>query len=271
MTEGAAMMKENLLRRCLRCGTPTVATRIWSPWPYMVELAGVSGSFDYIEYVAEYSPCTQADMENLARAAELYDMGSMIKVDFQNRGFVAQKAVGAGFQSVLFTDHRSAADVRETVRLMKAETPASGGQFGYPSRRFISASTGVSQLEHAARVNEVVLAFMIEKESAVDDIESICALPGVDMVQFGPSDYSMSRGWNMAEHEKEVRMAEEKVIRTALSYGVRPRCEIPSAGCAEEYRKSGVIDFCVGDEIAAFRRFLREEGSAMRRYVQQKL
>lgn len=263
------MMKENLLRRRLRDGAPTVATRIWSPWPYMVELAGVSGSFDYIEYVAEYSPCTQMDMENLVRAAELYDMGSMIKADFQNRGFVAQKAVGAGFQSVLFTDHRSAEDVCETIRLMKSETPASGGQFGYPSRRFISASTYVSQLEHAARVDEIVLAFMIEKESAVDDIERICALPGVDMVQFGPSDYSMSRGWNMAEHEKEVHAAEEKVIHTALSYGVRPRCEIPTANRAEGYRMLGVIDFCVGDEIAAFRRFLREEGGAMRRYVQQ--
>lgn len=30
----------------------------------------------------------------------------------------------------------------------------------------------------------------------LDNLEEICEIPGVDMVQFGPSDYSMSLGWN---------------------------------------------------------------------------
>ena len=35
---------------------------------------------------------------------------------------------------------------------------------------------------------------MIEKQEAVENVEEICSVPGVDMLQFGPSDYCMSRG-----------------------------------------------------------------------------
>lgn len=56
------------------------------------------------------------DLPNIARAAELNDMGTMIKVDYQNRGFVAQKAIQAGFQSIMFVDHTSAEQVRGKCR-----------------------------------------------------------------------------------------------------------------------------------------------------------
>ena len=47
----------------------------------------------------------------------------MIKVDQQPRKFLAQRAIGAGFQSVLFADCRTAADVEECVRAVRPETP----------------------------------------------------------------------------------------------------------------------------------------------------
>ena len=79
------MMKENKLRRILRQGRISVATRLWSTWPLYTESLGATGNFDYMEFVAEYAPFTQADLENMARAAELYERGSLIKVAFQNR------------------------------------------------------------------------------------------------------------------------------------------------------------------------------------------
>ena len=35
---------------------------------------------------------------------------------------------------------------------------------------------------------------MIEKRAAVENLESILRVPGIDMVQFGPSDYGLSVG-----------------------------------------------------------------------------
>ena len=65
------MMQENLLRRRLEEGAPTVATRIWSTNPFITETIGNSGNFDYVEFAAEYAPFSQMDLENICRAAEL--------------------------------------------------------------------------------------------------------------------------------------------------------------------------------------------------------
>ena len=257
-------MKYNKLREILNKNGSSVATRMWSNNPFFAELLGQNGNFDYMEFVAEYAPYTLQDLQNICRAAELNDMGTMIKVDFQNRGFVAQKAVGSGFQAVLFADHRTPDEVRETIRMMKSETPASGGTFGYPNNRFIGGQSHLTQMEHAKRVDAVVLCFMIEKQEAMDNIEEICSIPGVDMVQFGPSDYCMSRGFNRDEHVNEYKTAERKMIEVALKHGVQPRCEIPDADAAQYYIELGVRHFCVGDQLKALRIFWNNQGSKMR-------
>ena len=69
-----------------------------------------------MEFVAEYGPFDLHDLDNLARAAELWDLGTMIKVDAENRAYVAQRAIGSGFGSVLFADVRDPDDARACVR-----------------------------------------------------------------------------------------------------------------------------------------------------------
>ena len=98
-------MKENKLRYHIDHDLPLLSTRLWSTQPFFWEAIGATGTFDYVEFVAEYAPYDFTDLPNMARAAELNDMGTMIKLDFQNRGYVAQKAVQAGFQSIMFVDH----------------------------------------------------------------------------------------------------------------------------------------------------------------------
>ena len=283
------MMRENKLRRILREGKTSVATRLWSTWPLYTESLGATGNFDYMEFVAEYAPFTQADLENMARAAELYEMGSMIKVDFQNRFYVAQKAVASGFQAVNFADHRTPQEVRDSINSIRPLVEGTdgwemvhtanqagctfigrplvegtAGWYGCPNRRFISSPNGVTQKEHIARLNDIVLCFMIEKKEAVDHIEEICSIPGVDMVQFGPADYSMSLGWNRAEHEAEWKAAERHVIETALRHGVQPRCEISSLDQAQYYIDLGVRHFSIGDQLAKLKAFWNGEGREMR-------
>ena len=173
------MMRYNRIRRQLENNAATLGTRIEITQPFYTELIGASGNFDYVELVAEYTALGQTDLENIARAAELYEMGTMIKVDFQNRGFMAQKAAASGFQAIMFTDHKSAEEVKESVWLMKSDSPQGGGRFGFPNRRFIGCTPYMPQMEHAKRVDDIVLVFMIEKAEAIDDLEAICSVPGI--------------------------------------------------------------------------------------------
>lgn len=242
-------MKLNKIRETLDNNGTTVNTRIWSTWSTIVEAAASTGSFDYFEFLAEYAPFSLHDLENFVRTCELYNTGSMIKVDFQNRGYIAQKAAAVGFQAILFTDHETPEQVKETIQMVSPKTPEDDGKFGYPNARWIKYHPELKQMDYAAMNRSLVKAFMIEKKEAVDNIEAICSIPGVDMVQFGPSDYCMSRGWNCAEHKEDIKAAHEKMIKTALAYGVQPRVEIASLEEAEYYKAMGVRHFCILDQM----------------------
>ena len=51
---------------------------------------------------------------------------------------------------------------------------------------------------------------MVEKKSCVDDLEAILSVPGIDMVQFGGSDFSMSIGKPGQHGDPEVRGGRER-------------------------------------------------------------
>lgn len=260
-------MHTNLFRKILEENKPSMGTRILSTWPLIVEAVGASAQFDYIEFVAEYAPFTDADLENVVRSAELHKMSSMIKVDFQNRFYVAQRALSAGFQSILFTDHRSAEEVRSSLEAIRADTPEDKGRFGKPTRRFIGFEPNLAQLDYAKMLRETVVAIMIEKRQAFEELEEICSIEGVDMVQFGPSDYAMNCGWNFSEHKAEVRDVEKRMIEIALEKGVAPRCEIDHAEQAKPYMALGVKHFCLGDELRNNMVYWNTEGAALRSVV----
>ena len=71
--------RTNRLRALLQDNGSSVATRIWSTWPVMIEAVGSTGNYDYVEFVGEYTPFSQIDLENMARAAELHNIGLMMK------------------------------------------------------------------------------------------------------------------------------------------------------------------------------------------------
>ncbi len=258
---------ENKIRKLINEGTPMVNTRIWSPWGTTAESAAASGSFDYLEFLAEYVPYNMRELEDLVRACENQGVGSMLKVDFQNRGYMAQKAMAMGFQAILFTDHQNAEQVKETIYLTTPETPKYNGRFGYPNGRWLGYNPEPSQMEYVEMNASVVKAFMIEKKSAVDDIENICKVQGVDMIQFGPSDYCMSIGCNSAEHKAEWKAAEKHCIEVALANGVRPRVELYNVEDAEYYKELGVKDFCIGDEFDILKDYWSNVGGKMKSMV----
>jgi 4-hydroxy-2-oxoheptanedioate aldolase len=84
------------------------------------------------------------------------------------------------------------------------------------------------------------------------------------MVQFGPSDYSMSIGVSRQTAGERVREAETYVIETAHRMGVPARVELGDASGAARYLEMGVRHFCVGWDVGILHRWFGEQGKAMR-------
>ncbi len=255
-------MRPNKLREKLNAGQPTVSTRIHSPWPNIVEAVGHTGLYDYVEFVGEYGTFDLFDLDNLGRAAELYNMGMMFKIDRSNQHYLAQRAIGSGFGSILFTDVRTADDARECVRILRPDTPEDQGLYSVYSRRNAYMGYGGSP-EYVRMIKDTVVALMIEKKAAVDNLEEILSVPGVDMVQWGPADFSMNIGRLGERNHPDVAAASKKVFETALKMGVQPRAEVRSADDAKRFLDMGVRHFSINTDITILHQWWREQGDKL--------
>ena len=177
------MVRPNLIRQKLESGEPTLSTHIHSVWPAEIEAIGHAGIYDYVEFVAEYGPSDLHDLDNMCRTSELYNLGSMIKIDQSLMPFLAQRGIGSGYESVLFTDVRSIEEVRECIKSARPDHPDHGGLYGVATRRNSYMGYGGTQ-EYVDMLGDIVLAFMIEKKGAVDNLEEILSETGVEMIQW---------------------------------------------------------------------------------------
>jgi len=258
-------MKKNRLRELLNEDKPTLGTHVIAPWPGIIEVIGHSGAFDYIEYVGEYSPFSLEILDNIGRAIELFPgMSSMMKVEEQTRGFIATRAIDAGIQNVLFTDCRSADEVRECIRLVRPETPEAGGTHGAGMRRNVGYVLESGSEAWVNAMNEVVVAIMVEKKGAVEELEEILSVKGVDMVQFGPADYSVSIGKPGQGRTPEVQKVHRDMIELAIKKGVAPRVEVASFEQAKPFVEMGVRHFCIGWDLVTIYGWCRQQQEGMR-------
>jgi len=268
-------MRRNLLRERLNAGEPTVGTHILSCWPTLVELIGHSGQYDYVEFTAEYAPFTMHDLDNLGRSFELMNMAGMIKIEQTQYTHQAMRAIGAGFQSVLFADIRSVEDAKVAVDAVRAETTmvrgARGrGRLGVGMRRDVGTVREGGSPAYVDALNEVVIAIMVEKKSCVDDLDAILSVPGIDMVQFGASDFSMSIGKTAQYNHPDVLAAETKTIQTALKKGLHPRVELRDPSQAARYLEMGVKHFCIGWDVRILADWWDTKGAEMRKLLRTK-
>jgi len=184
------MSFENKLRQLLDKDQPTVGTHLGIASPIVTELVGLSGQFDYVEFAGEYYPYTDFDLANLARTAEMYGMSTMIKIDQSPRIYIAERAMGiAGVQNLLFADLRTIEDVQLCVDAVRCDPKGIGGaRFGRVMTKLGSLPAWVKYCDDA------IVAIMIEKKIAVEHLEELLSVEGVDMVQWGPADFTVSSG-----------------------------------------------------------------------------
>jgi 4-hydroxy-2-oxoheptanedioate aldolase len=257
-------MRPNRLRELLRADQPSIGTHLHVTYPGIVELVGHSGMFDYVEFLGEYAPYDLYSLENFGRAVELFPhLSAMMKIEQEPRLYLATRCIGAGIQNLLFADPRTAADVEACVKAARAESPQTGGLHGVGMRRDVGYVLECGSQAFVQACDDAVVAIMVEKGSAVENLEAILAVKGLDMVQFGPADYAMSIGLAGQWSHPKVKEAERYVIETSLKKGVAVRAEIAKPEDAKKYLDLGVKHFCIGWDVTILFNWYKEAGHAL--------
>ena len=264
-------MRANKLRSLIQEDKPSFGINLTVDSPDIVEIIGKTGLVDYIEFEAEYMPYSLHSLDNIARTTELYEMSTMIKLDKENQGFTASRAIGSGFQNILFSDTKSKDEAIKCVSYIKADLGTNTGNFGSADRRFASYGLESGTKEYVNYLNNSVIALMIEKKEAVENLEEILSVPGIDMVVFGGNDYSMSLGkpGHIRTNPEEIKKVALHVAKVALQMGIQPRPSIGSPNQAAEFMELGVKHFCMGNDLIGLWQWINTHFEELRKLVEK--
>jgi len=183
----------------------------------LVEIIGTLG-FDYIMIEGEHGALNEDRIQDLVRAAERYDMTPCIRLQEIYPDQIG-RLLDIGIQGIHFCHARNGADVERFVRAAKYP-PLGDRGFGRFSRL---NAFGLSDEAEAIKAGneELFLSIAIEDIEGANNIEEICATPGLDHIGIGSSDLSASMGipgqYDNPEFQRVFRKVKETI--RASQYG----------------------------------------------------
>jgi 4-hydroxy-2-oxoheptanedioate aldolase len=207
-------MYENSLKKKLSSGRNVNGCIIQGALPALAEIAGLTG-FDFIFIDAEHGPLSEGDCEALIRAAEVVGVIPLVRVR-ENNAELILRYMDVGAMGIIIPGVRTREDAEAAVRAVKYYPR---GDRGLSATR--SSSYGqVSMKDYVAYANEQTMVIAVaENIDAVDNIEEILAVDGLDAAIVGTTDLAQSLGRPGEGNHPDVKAAYEKFVSRGLRSG----------------------------------------------------
>lgn len=178
------------------------------------------GGFDFLIIDNEHSVIDPAVSQNMLRAIDATGSCAMIRVAECTETAI-KKALDTGVSAVMYPGVTNARIAREVMGYAKyAPLGIRGACPGVRANRF--GEGGSDYYERANRETAVVM--LLEGREALEGIDEILEVDGIDVVFLGPVDMSMSLGVpGQTEHpevEKAIRAIAEKARRKDIAVGM---------------------------------------------------
>ena len=162
---------------------------------------------------------------------------AVVRVLWNDPGLVGQ-ALDAGASAVIAPMVNSRA---QAIALVKAAKYPPMGQRSWGGYAMVQTA-GISPAEYLAHANDMTLVFaMIETREALDAVEEIASVPGLDGLFVGPSDLSiaLSNGAGIDKTAPHTLAAMEKVVAACKRHKLFAGAFAGSADVINIYAKLG--------------------------------
>ena len=212
-------MSMNKLRDLYAAGKPAIGTFFSSGNAAMMECLGYTG-LDFAVIDTEHGPFDTETMQDLIRAAEHAGLAPVVRIaDVTHKEI--QRAADCGAQGLIIPCLRSLDDFKKAVDLAKYAPAGNRGFIKGRGAGFGYADWTKGPLEeYFARSNEkLMLIPQCETVEALEQIEEIAALPGVDGIFIGPFDLSTTMGIPGQFTNPEFLAAEQRVKKACEAAG----------------------------------------------------
>ena len=208
---------QNSLKAKLTEGDKPIGMFVGSGSAAVVECLGRTG-LDFIIIDNEHSPIEAETTMELVRAAEVSGLCPLARVREISRP-AALKLLDVGVRGLIIPNVQSVDDVKQVIRYAKY---APEGERGFcPTRKDgWGFDTTESVPELMARINtETLVIPQCETVGALNAIEDIVSLAGVDGIFVGPFDLSISMGLPGQFDHPDFTAAIDRIIKACHDAG----------------------------------------------------
>jgi 4-hydroxy-2-oxoheptanedioate aldolase len=175
----------------------------------LADLAGVAG-YDWVMVDTEHNPFVESSVQAMVYAAAASDVSCVVRVR-ANREDHVKWVLDCGASGVIIPGIRDVDDARRAVQIAKYH-PLGARGFG-PNRASAYFTRGE---EYTSGANDrVLLVCQIELASAVEQVEQIAQVEGIDALWIGPTDLAQSLGRMGQPKHPDVVAAMDRVIECA--------------------------------------------------------
>ena len=208
-------MRQSRVLRQMRSGNVATCVKINLADQRDVEIAAMCG-FDCVWVDMEHIPSDWSFIENAVRSAKCYDVDVLTRVSKGCYSDIVRPLEGDS-AGIMVPHLMSLEEAKKIVYYTK---------FHPVGRRPIDGGNAdgkyclVNEQEYVKTANEERFVIVqIEDPEPMAELEEICALPGIDMIFFGPADFSQGIGHPYECELPEVCEARKKIAECARRHG----------------------------------------------------
>lgn len=251
------MDQGNIFRKQIESGEVVYGARSSMFSPTVVEVYGQLG-LDFVWLDFEHmgpSPYDSTVFENLTRAAEISGTTLFVRLPSGHPPLV-RKVLDAGVRNLLIPRVDSAEEIREAVKATRFNYDGAPGERGMASGR--SKAWGFADNYVATEDEEVCIGVMIEKMTAVDELEEILSIPELGFAFIGPSDLSVQMGHPTNKTHPDVTQQIEEIQSACQSAGIPMGCIANTPNDITSAVDDGYQVLRIGGDLSSIRATLEE-------------
>jgi len=229
-------MRINATKAKLAKGTVVFGAIISRHAPDLVELFGAIG-YDFVMIDCEHGPMGLDEVEHMVRAAEVFGITPIARIPNHEDSTIL-RFLDRGVQGII-VPHVNTRHAAESVA--KAARYHPDGHRGMAGGRPHDYGVGVSREESTRWINEQLLVIpMIEETEAVDNLDAIVTVSGIDVLHVASGDLGQSMGNPGAPAVRQLmREAIAKIRASGKLVGVGGNSPGDAAGVAELIKLGG--------------------------------
>lgn len=216
--------------------------------PAFVEAAGYAG-VDFAVLDMEHGPISYESMQHNIRAAQVAGIFPVVRVSSLSDIAIA-KALDIGAMAVQVPQVTTAEEADRAVRFAKYAPRGERGVCRFVRAARYSATPGA---EYFPRANEAMVILQLEGVKAVENLDAILAVDGVDIIFVGPYDLSQSLGVTGQTTHPKVVEEMRRIVRRAKERGVVTGTFTDSEETMRMWMEAGVHYISYSVDVGIFR------------------